>query len=323
VLLGDTLELRQRPLREVLAAARPVLATLGEALGPEGEVLLTCGNHDHALLDGWLARRAADGPPAPMGLQTEVDWLAHEPLGAIAAALAPARLRVAYPGVWLAADVYAMHGHYLDADTTVPTFERVGAGAMARLLRRPLGRAARAEDYEALLAPLYAWLHATAQRGDGWAWLDSGTTTLRAWETLRRDGERRDARSRALRLAFALAVLALNRAGLGPLRARLDGAVLRDASLEAFSTVLGRLAVPASTVIFGHTHRAGPLEGDRTELWQTAAGGRILNTGSWVHEPYFLGTDPRRSPYRPGFAVALVDGRDPELVNLLDRPTPG
>ena len=44
-------------------------------------------------------------------------------------------------------------------------FERLGAGVMARIAgraRRP-GRAA--EDYEAALAPMYAWIHAIAQRG--------------------------------------------------------------------------------------------------------------------------------------------------------------
>jgi hypothetical protein len=323
VLLGDTLELRQGPLREAVAAAAPVFEALGQALGSDGELLLTCGNHDHALLNGWLARRAAAGPPPPLGLDSEVDWFEHEPLGLLAAALAPARLRVAYPGAWLAPGVYAMHGHYLDADTALPTFERIGAGAMARLLRRSLPDRAVAEDYEALLAPLYAWLHANAQWANGRARLQSGTTTLRAWGALRRDGGARGLRARALRGSFALTVALLERMGLGPLQARLDAAALRDCSLAAFDRVLVRLAVGARTVIFGHTHRAGPLPGDAPALWQTAGGGRLLNTGSWVHEPSFLGADPRRSPYRPGFAVRLDEGRDPELVNLLDGPGPG
>ena len=49
---------------------------------------------------------------------------------------------VAYPGVWLREDVYALHGHYSDLHATVPTFERIAAGAMARfVVARPGERA--------------------------------------------------------------------------------------------------------------------------------------------------------------------------------------
>ena len=50
---------------------------------------------------------------------------------------APARVRVAYPGLWVREDVYAMHGHYLDCHLTVPTLERLSVGAMSRLLGAP------------------------------------------------------------------------------------------------------------------------------------------------------------------------------------------
>src|SRR6478672_7585523 len=40
VLLGDALELRQGPLREALAAARPFFAEAGAALGSDGEIVL-------------------------------------------------------------------------------------------------------------------------------------------------------------------------------------------------------------------------------------------------------------------------------------------
>jgi UDP-2,3-diacylglucosamine pyrophosphatase LpxH len=320
VLLGDTLELREGPVWEALGAALPVLGELGAALGPKGEVLLLIGNHDYHLLDPWLARRAERAAPPPLGLEAEVDWREGEPLAALARALAPARVRVAYPGAWLAPGVYATHGHYLDAETTLPTFERLGAGVMARLLRRPLPRAAAAEDYEALLAPLYAWLHASAQRRLEQSGFDSNGATLRAWTRLRGDDRRRDLRARALRAALPLAVAALNRAGLGPLRADLGSAALRDASLAAFARTLERLRVEAAQVIFGHTHRAGPLPGDPPARWRTQAGGALINAGSWVHEPAFLGRDPRASPYRPGFAVRLDGGgaASPELINLLD-----
>ena len=75
---------------------------------------------------------------------------------------------------------------------------------------------------------------------------------------------------------------------------------------------LDRLDVRAPHVIFGHTHRAGPLPADDRSEW-----GRLLNTGSWVYEARFIGEDPLGSPYRPGFAVVVGEHGPPELVNLL------
>jgi hypothetical protein len=71
-------------------------------------------------------------------------------------------------------------------------------------------------------------------------------------------------------------------------------------------------------VIFGHTHRAGSLPGDEAGEWATPGGAALINSGCWVHDPAYLGRDPSSSPYRPGFAVRIVDGGAPELVNLLD-----
>src|SRR4051794_27243677 len=64
VLLGDTLELRHGPLREALAAARPVLDAIGAAMAGR-EVLLVPRNHDHPLLPPWLQGRGDRGPPPP------------------------------------------------------------------------------------------------------------------------------------------------------------------------------------------------------------------------------------------------------------------
>jgi len=68
VLLGDVLELRQRPAREALSAAEPVLREIGAALGPASEAVIVPGNHDHHLAAAWLARRARDAEPPPLGL---------------------------------------------------------------------------------------------------------------------------------------------------------------------------------------------------------------------------------------------------------------
>ncbi|MBV8941454.1 MAG: hypothetical protein JO240_06960, partial [Solirubrobacterales bacterium] len=114
----------------------------------------------------------------------------------------------------------------------------------------------------------------------------------------------------------------LNCAGLGPLNSDLSGTELRRAGLRGFGEVLGRLDVAARYAIFGHTHRAGPLPRDDPGDW-SAGGTQILNTGSWVHEPHFLGDRPDTSPYRAGFAAVVGEAGAPELVNLLDGLSPG
>ncbi|TFG72333.1 MAG: hypothetical protein E4H22_02865, partial [Solirubrobacterales bacterium] len=55
VLLGDTIELRDRPVGEALDASRLFFEGIGRALGT-GEVVLVPGNHDHRLLGHWLER---------------------------------------------------------------------------------------------------------------------------------------------------------------------------------------------------------------------------------------------------------------------------
>jgi len=324
VLLGDVIELRHGPVRDALAAARPVLGELGATLGERGEVVIVPGNHDHELVSPWRERSGRRGRPAPIGLEAAVDWRAGEPLAHVVKALAPAPVRVAYPGVWLRDDVYAMHGHYLDRHTTIPMLERLGAGAMAKIVSEPARGPRRAEDYEAALAPLYAWIHAIAQNGG--PDLDPPTrsshgASAQAWRAVAgpRRGDRRAAvRRRAVAGGFRVAIAGLNRAGLGPLTADVTGSELRRAGVRALGDVVSRLGVDARHVLFGHTHRAGPLARDQPAEWLAPGGARLLNTGCWVHEPAFLGRDPAASPYRAGFAVRLADDGPPELVNLLD-----
>jgi hypothetical protein len=322
VLLGDALELRHGPVRDALAAARPVLASIGIALGEAGEVVIVPGNHDHALVERWRERSSRRSAPASLGLESVVDWRAGEPLATVARALSPARVRAAYPGVWLRHDVYATHGHYADRHTTVPMIERLGAGAMARIGREPAGGPRSAEDYEAVLAPMYAWIDAIAQHAGPELGSSSDGASSRVWSSMsgpRRSGRRPTLRRRLLIGGFPVAVAALNRAGIGPLKAELSGTELRRAGVRAFGEALRRLGVDgARYVLFGHTHRAGPLPRDTVAEWRTPGGVLLINTGGWVLEPQFIGRDPSSSPYRPGFGVFLGDDGPPELRNLLD-----
>ena len=114
------------------------------------------------------------------------------------------------------------------------------------------------------------------------------------------------------------AVAALNGAGLGPLRPDVSTEELRRAGLRAMHEVLGRLEVPAAHVLFGHTHRAGPLPNDLREGWQAPPSSALVNTGSWQLERLFVGPKPDSSPYRPGFCVQVSPSGPPQLTNLLD-----
>ena len=341
VLLGDVLELRHGPPREALAAARPFFEDLGRALAGR-ELVLVAGNHDHALIDPWLALRGELPEPAPLGLEQLLEPDEASPLvKRLAEWAAPAVTRFAYPGLWLRPDVYAMHGHYLDCHLTVPTIERLSVGVMSQLLGRPTDSFESVGDYEAVTAPMYAWRHSVARNartGDAL----NGIATVRAWRTLRggansshagRDGRTvrstlsslgATIRARALVGGFPLAVAALNRAGVGPLRAEVSTDELRRAGLRAMGEVASRIGLDGAYVVFGHTHRAGPLTGDDEREWDRPPsspggrpGARLVNTGCWTYDSIFLTDTPGESPYWPGTCVLVEDDGPPALRRLL------
>ena len=318
VLLGDTLELRNRPAGEVLASAEPFFRALGDVLG-QRKLVIVAGNHDHALVERWLARY--DGE---LSLEHRFEpKRASDLAAALASQLGGADVEFAYPGLWLREDVYATHGHYLDVHMTVPTFERLAIAASGRIA---LDRSRRWDDvhdtgdYEALLAPVYAWNHLAAQSGrTGQA--TAGGAAVRAWRALRA-GRSGGLRTQAISAAFPLAVRALNAAGLGPLRSELSGEALRRAGLRAISEVVERLRIHARHVVFGHTHRAGMLDGDPPAEWLTPNGVQLHNTGSWVYSKTFLRSGDPESPYWPGSAILVERGAPPQLLRLLADQTP-
>jgi UDP-2,3-diacylglucosamine pyrophosphatase LpxH len=317
VLLGDAVELRHARASDALAAAAKVLQAVVAGLRAGAEIVVVPGNHDHSLGSGWALRRSVV-EDAPLALEQALDWVDGEPLSVLAGVLGAsgASVRACYPGVWLRDDVYAMHGHYLDMHTTVPFFERLGAGAMAKLLHAPASAAASVDDYERVLAPLYAWMYPIAQV-HGPAVDGSSGPSARAWELLRfGHGVRR----LGLIAGAGFVIAALNRFGMGPLSASVLRGELAGAELPAFAAVLASLGLREGYVLFGHTHRAGPGAGDRTGSWTGHGGVRMINTGSWVYDETFMSpAQASVSPYRPGFAV-WVDSEPavaPELVNLL------
>jgi hypothetical protein len=317
VILGDALELREAAQRDAGEVAAPFFADAGRALGPDGELLVAGGNHDHGLVAGWIDGRLQTEPPGFLGLDQR--FAPAGPLAErLAAAARPARMCLAYPGLWLRDDVYATHGHYLDVHTTVPTFERLAAGAMARWIVRLPARGARPDDYEAVLSPMYAWMHALTQRSGHGVIRAGAGASARAWVALAGDGRRaHPVRTAALGGAYAATIAGLNGLGLGPLDRSLSGPALRRGALRGLRETLDRLGVSAPHVIFGHTHRSGPWPADDLAEWTTAAGGRLHNAGSWVYQPHFLSGDGR-GPYWPGTAVVVEEDGPPRLVGLLE-----
>jgi calcineurin-like phosphoesterase family protein len=315
VLLGDTLELRHGPLREALAAARPVLEAFGGAVG---EIVLVAGNHDHRLIAPWLEARGESGPPPALGLEEHAGAEATAATAEIAGMVAPARLDVAYPGLWLADGVYATHGHYLDRHVTIPSFERLAAGALGRVLGDRVDDISCPDDYEVVLAPLYALLDAIAARAPDGRGPSHANASTRAWGALT-DG-RRPLRRAVLAGAFPLGIGALNRVGVGPVRADLSGAELRRAGLRAMRAVLTALRIDARHVVFGHTHRAGPLAQDDPADWALPSAGGLVNAGSWVLDRAWT-RDGTGGPYWPGGAVEIAEDGVPRHVRVLDDMT--
>jgi hypothetical protein len=337
VLLGDVLELRHGPARVAMATARPFFEDVGRALG-RGEVVICPGNHDYALVASWLARRGELERPAALGVAQRLPAAdASTALATIAEWMSPASVTLAYPGLWLREDVYATHGHYLDCHVTIPTLERLGIGAMSRVLSRPAESLCCADDYEMVSGPLFAWIDAVARQGPTGPALN-GSITVRAWHALggedsthsalARDDSRtivRDRlasmlpllRRRALMHAFPLVVRALNRAGMGPLKADISGHELRRAGLCAIGEVAARLGLGDAYVIFGHTHRAGPLPGDEGAEWHGRLGAKLVNTGCWTYERAFLAGAGPKHPYWPGGCVIVEETGPPRVERLL------
>lgn len=319
VLLGDVLELRGIPAHAALARAGPVLGDLGEAAG-DARVTVVPGNHDHRLAAEWIERRRQRGTRRP--LAPEESWRpGRSGLAArLARAMGTRELLLAYPGHRLRPDVWATHGHYLDLHNTVPAFEALAASAVKRLTGGlPEGRLAP-DDYEEVLAPLYAFGYELAQSARPERRLAGSGGSMRVWQALRpHDGGPGLARLLLGGVLIPGAVAGVNRAGLGPFSRDLSPAAIRRAGLGAMAAAVDRMGIDAEHVIFGHTHRAGPLPGDDDrDGWGQPGGRQLWNSGSWVYEPALIGRRGVESGHWPGGCVVVEDRMPPRLVRLLD-----
>jgi Calcineurin-like phosphoesterase superfamily domain len=314
VLLGDLLEMRERALADLLDVTRPFFERLAQVTDGR-RVTLVAGNHDHALAEPWLARERLAGRK----LGPENEWPV-EPgegdgaAGRIASWLPGAEVTLAYPGLWLRPDVYATHGHYLDLHLTVPRLESIAASAMGRVTGR--GSDCRsAAGYEAVMAPLYGFYAGLAQGASTAALERGGTMSRSVWSRATGDGA--VARILLGRITIPAAVATLNRLKIGPFNPELTGAELRRAGLLAMGRVAGALAPGAEHLLFAHTHRPGPLDGDEQAEWTSLSGTRLWNTGSWYVEPALMAERAERSPYWPGTVVWVEETGPPRLENAL------
>jgi hypothetical protein len=314
LLLGDVIELRERALGPVLELAHPFFEDLGEAIG-DAEVVIVPGNHDHRLAEPLLDQLSLDGDAA-LGLEHR-----HAPTGAAAAAIAawlgPARLEIAYPGIWLRDDVYATHGHYMDAHLTLPRAECVAVAALIRA-SRPLPDPAAPADYERVLRPLYGFTYGLAQVRPAPVARRQGTTSEIAWEMLagmEGGGRGRQLAAAAARAGFPAAVWGINRLLRADFEADVSGATIFRSGVAAGAEVARRLGVEGVHVITGHTHRGGPVDGE--DEWPLPGGGRLHNTGSWVFASAFHLPGRPPNPYWPGTVTWVEDDGPPRRAQLL------
>jgi predicted phosphodiesterase len=306
VLLGDVVELREQPLSEVLKVALPFFEELGEAL-PGKRITMLSGNHDHTVVADWLEDLRLAGSALELEQRTSPDR--SRIASRLAERMPSVTLELAYPGVWLRPGTYAHHGHYIDVHMSVPRLETIAVGATARATggMRPPPRTP--DDYEAAMTPLYAFAYALAQGSARARRVLGMDFSRRVWHRINGHD---DLGSRALkRVAIPSAVWALNRAGMGPFEAKLTGPVLRQSGLDAMVDLAAALGIEASEIIYGHTHRPGPLPTDSD--WNP----QLFNTGSWLYEPNLLHTTAGDSPYWPGTLIFIEDDKPPELRQLL------
>jgi UDP-2,3-diacylglucosamine pyrophosphatase LpxH len=291
VLLGDTVELMARHPAGSLRVAEPILRAIGQRLGPEREVIFVPGNHDEPLVRAWALAQGRRLTP-----DASVDPDASPALRRILSWLAPASVRVNYPGVWLTDRVWATHGHYLDRHLVPQSAFGLLRGRPARRPDRP----ARPIEYER-----------GRHRGgrSGHSLLDRALS--RPVATLL------ESLAELLRAATLPRVpRLLMDVRMAPLTAKLIDTQMRHASIPAMARVVQRLRIDADYVVFGHVHRRGPIAGQR--WWRGDGGPRFLNTGSWLYEPLLVDRATPPHPYWPGGAVLVEPGHEPRAVGLLD-----
>jgi hypothetical protein len=355
VLLGDVLELRFQRVDEALRAARPFFTALGEALRHRSRlrqparVVYVAGNHDHHFALQLIEREQEEaierGDPQAYRFSGRVRvppeaFIIRElramlgPHVAVEFAYSYARLETQ------TGPALALHGHYLDLHLASPG-ERLLALVQQALTAYQLDALPPGFDlYEAVLRPQFELLYWIGQSPAG------AQVQSNLWRRLRGDDRqiprsvvgrvKRIAARRALRVAEALAGAAAHQLTervlkgdvslISPARATdaEEGIAALMASLRALQPeifALEKWQSPPAHIIFGHTHRAGPLAGqDSPQCWRVTWAGRAVdlwNCGSWLYDSERALTEEYYRTRWPGTLVLIPDGEPPRIVSLL------
>jgi len=314
VLLGDVIELRERPLAQALDRALPTLERIGEAMAGR-PVVYVPGNHDH-----WLAEPLLEG--LSMGRPATLD-LTHTvrprgPGSAVVKALGQAETELRYPGIWLSEDLYATHGHYLDCHLRLPRPEALAIAASLRFTG-PLAPDPAPADYERALGPVYGLLQGVAQTGVFKRMAGPQHPTLSTWERINRGRNGGSVRDRIVaRGAFPASVRAFSRMLCAPFEADVTPGGVARLGLEAMRDTVERLGIPAQDVLFSHTHNAGPTTG-AGRTWTTREGVRLHNTGSWSFSRAVCASPEGKPLFWPGTVTWIENGKLERTNLLADR----
>lgn len=307
VLLGDALDLLERPLASALGAAQQFFEELGEVMAGR-QVLLVPGNHDNRLAEPLLEQVALDG--RQLGFEQRVAP-SSEAASQIAVWLGNAELEIAYPGAWLRADVYATHGHYMDCHRSLPRLDCIAAAVSMRVIGPPPAPAAPA-DYERVLHPLYEFAFSLAQVG-----LARRATrpSERVWRAMAfgRNGSG-VARRTAVNAGVRAGVWGLNRLLHADFGSELSPTAISNSGVAAATELVERLQIDASHTIVGHTHWDGP--GENEMEWKLPGGGCLHNTGNWIFGSALHPATPP-GPCWPGTVTWVEDDCPPRRVRLL------
>ena len=319
VILGDLAELREAPVGHSLEAVYEFAEHLNDAFAGR-QVVIAAGNHDHPLVAAWLEGRRLRPKPQALPADSCVKAPRTGPLGTIVRRMPDCEVMLAYPGLRLREDVYATHGHYLDLHMTVPTLETMAISAFAKVEGHAPDELSTPDEYEAVLAPIYALVYATVQGRPTTARPLASGASVRMWGAMHPEASDLVSRVRAIALRRGLVPAAaglLNAAGLGPFGTEMTGPALRRAGIAAMCRVVERLRIEADWIVFGHTHRAGPLPGEGD--WRAPTGARLVNCGAWTWAPQLASGSAGKGPYWPGRMVVVDEKGPPRLVGVLEE----
>jgi len=273
VLLGDTIELQEVGASDSVPVAEPILRAIGAALGPDREVLLVPGNHDHLLIREWTLARGES-----LAREDVVPLDATPLLARVVSWLAPAKVEVRYPAVWLTDRVWAVHGHHLN-HYLVPVSS---FGVLHPRHRQERDSPRRPFEFEYLPSSL-------PRPG-----MRDGLPPPR-WHDHVLPKQLSPVMSRLLDAQMRRHAL--------PAMAQAAHALETDADYVIFGHVhrLGPLARDRTSQWLGWDRRQ-----------------QLLNTGSWRYEPVVSHRTHPPHPYWPGGAVVIAEDGVPRPLGLLD-----